>query len=103
MPKAVLCTHKSLVAFQKTLEIRLFASHGARIAQTMSPVFDGSILEIFSALCYGATICLAEENAASPFDHVKLCSSAIFTPSLAKVLDPHDFPELKYVRKVKFQ
>jgi hypothetical protein len=96
-PKAVQCTHKGLVAFIGSKEIRLHAEHGVRIAQTMSPVFDGSILEIFSALCYGATLVLQDDNADHPFDHVKECDVALFTPSVGKVLNVRDYPKLKHV------
>jgi non-ribosomal peptide synthetase component F len=57
-PKGVLCIYKGLVAFQKDIEVRLFAQPGKRIAQIMSPAFDGSIHEIFSAINYGATLVL---------------------------------------------
>ncbi|CAI6288118.1 unnamed protein product [Periconia digitata] len=99
-PKAVQCTHRGLAAFLASEEIRLHAKHGTHIAQTMSPVFDGSILEIFSALCYGATIHLPEENAEHPFEHVKECDVALFTPSVGKVLDPQDYNNLKHVYMV---
>ena len=95
--KAVRCTHKSLVAFQKDEEVRLFSSNGTAVAQIMSPVFDGSIHEIFSTLCYGAMLRLPDQDAADPFSHLKECSSAILTPSLAKVLSPYDYPKLKNV------
>ena len=94
-PKGVVCTHRSLVAFQKDHVVRLGAEHGMRIAQTMSAAFDGSIHEIFSALSYGATLVLGDSD--DPFSHLKVADSAILTPSVAKVLDPNDFPRLKYV------
>jgi hypothetical protein len=96
-PKAIQCTHKGLVAFLGSKEVRLNAEHGVRIAQTMSPVFDGSILEIFCALCFGATIFLPEDNASHPFEHVSGCDAALFTPSVGKVLNPNDYPGLKHV------
>ena len=94
-PKGVMCHHAGLVAFQSDLEVRLFAAPGQRISQLMSPAFDGSIHEIFSALCYGATLVLAE--GVDPFAHLKKSNSAILTPSVAKILAPKDFPELRTV------
>ncbi|KAI1145460.1 hypothetical protein F4825DRAFT_474017 [Nemania diffusa] len=92
-PKGVTCSHEGLVAFQSDLEVRLFAQPGKRISQMMSPAFDGSIHEIFSALCYGATLVLpAGENI---FEALKSADSAIMTPSLAEVLDPSDYPQLE--------
>lgn len=97
-PKAVQCTHKGLVAFQKDHVVRLAASRGTVIAQVMSPVFDGSIHEIFSALTHGATLRLASPNDQDdPFSHLKDSDSAILTPSIAKVLDPDQYPRLKNV------
>lgn len=94
-PKGVLCTHQGLVAFQKDRIVRLNAAPGVRISQFMSPAFDGSIHEIFSALCYGATLVL--RGNADPFDVLRRVDSAIMTPSAARTLAPKDFPNLKTV------
>ena len=94
-PKAVLCHHRGLVAFQMDEEVRLFASFGVKVSQIMSPAFDGSIHEIFSALSYGATLVLP--SAGTGFDHLAKADSAVLTPSLAKVMSPHDFPRLRRV------
>jgi gliotoxin/aspirochlorine biosynthesis peptide synthetase len=94
-PKGVVCTHEGLVAFQKTPEVRLFAEPGRKISQIMSPAFDGSIHEIFSALSYGATLVLSDSP--DPFSHLRLVDSAILTPSIAKMLVPDDFPKLSTV------
>lgn len=96
VPKGVLCAHRGLVAFEKDLEVRLFARPGERIAQVMSPAFDGSIHEIFSALSYGATLVLPEDGS-QMFDHLPRATSCILTPSIARVLDPQDYPDLKFV------
>ncbi|KAI5922718.1 acetyl-CoA synthetase-like protein [Camillea tinctor] len=97
-PKGVQCTHKGLVAFQKDHVVRLAASRGIVIAQVMSPVFDGSIHEIFSALTHGATLRLASPaDQDDPFSHLRDSDSAILTPSIAKVLDPNHYPRLRNV------
>lgn len=57
--------------------------------------FDGSIHEIFSALSYGATLVLA--NSPDPFSHLSLVDSAILTPSSAELLEPENFPNLRYL------
>lgn len=95
VPKGVMCRHESLVAFQSDLEVRLLAGPCRKIAQTMSPAFDGSIHEMFSALSYGATLLL--EDGLNPFAHLQSADSAVMTPSLAAVLDPADFRNLKTV------
>ncbi len=94
--KAVLCRHESVVAFQKNEEVRLFANPGIKVSQTMSPVFDGSIHEIFSTLSYGATLVLASPAKPS-FEHLKQVHSTILTPSLAQSLEASDYPGLQNV------
>ncbi|KAJ4288091.1 hypothetical protein N0V90_012108 [Kalmusia sp. IMI 367209] len=96
-PKAVQCTHKGLVAFQKDREVRLGAGPGVVVAQIMSPVFDGSIHEIFSALTYGAALRLASKDQEEPFTHLELSNSAILTPSIAKAISPSQYPQLQNV------
>ncbi|KAH8723139.1 nonribosomal peptide synthase GliP-like protein [Phaeosphaeriaceae sp. PMI808] len=94
-PKGVLCTHAGLVAFQSSLDVRLFAAPGRRIAHIMSVAFDGSIHEIFSALTHGATLVLP--SGSDPFGHLHSVDAAILTPSLARLLDPNEFKHLKWV------
>lgn len=91
--KGVLCSHRSLVAFQKDYDVRLRARPGWRIGQIMSAAFDGSIHEIFSALSYGATLVLRNSN--DPFEHLCRVDAAILIPSVARVLDPRDYPQLR--------
>jgi len=100
LPIGVICSHEGLVAFQKDVEVRLFAVPGQKVAQLMSPAFDGSIHEIFSALSYGATLVL--QTSADISAHLSRSTSAILTPSIAKVLNPSDFPSLKYVCSICF-
>ncbi|KAF2446656.1 acetyl-CoA synthetase-like protein [Karstenula rhodostoma CBS 690.94] len=91
-PKGVLCRHRGLVAFQSDFEVRLRARPGWRIAQFMSPSFDGSIHEIFSALSYGATLVLPDRR--NPFAHIHIVDAVILTPSVARMMEPSDFPAL---------
>ncbi|TGJ80893.1 hypothetical protein E0Z10_g7887 [Xylaria hypoxylon] len=95
-PKGVMCHHAGLVAFQITPEVRFFAAPRQRISQLMSPAFDGSIHEIFSALSYGATLVLGDEDG-DPFAHLKKVNAAILTPSIAKILEPSDYTNLTTV------
>ncbi|CAI6334286.1 unnamed protein product [Periconia digitata] len=91
-PKGVLCSHRSLVAFQKDFNVRLRSRPRWRIGQVMSPAFDGSIHEIFSALSYGSTLVLG--GSSDPFGHLHKVNAAILTPSIARHLNPHDFHTL---------
>ena len=97
-PKGVICTHAGLVSFQSDLEVRLYAQPGIRISQVMSPAFDGSIHEIFSALSYGATLVLPAKD--DPFGHLGSVESAILTPSMARVLDPERYERLSNVSSI---
>ncbi|KAI3326345.1 BcNRPS1, nonribosomal peptide synthetase [Xylariaceae sp. AK1471] len=92
-PKGVLCTHRGLVAFQKDFDVRLRSRPGWRIAQVMSPAFDGSIHELFSALSYGSTLIL--QSSPDPFEHLSRVDAAILTPSIAGILHPDDLPSLR--------
>ncbi|KAF2276642.1 acetyl-CoA synthetase-like protein [Westerdykella ornata] len=94
-PKGVLCRHRGLVAFQSDPEVRLFSRPKRKIAQVMSPNFDGSIHEIFSALSYGAELVL--KDAFDPFGHIRSADSVILTPSVAKAMNPDDYPRLETV------
>ncbi|EGD97620.1 hypothetical protein TESG_05025 [Trichophyton tonsurans CBS 112818] len=94
-PKGVMCSHEGLVAFQRDLEVRLFAQPGHRVAQIMSVAFDGSIHEIFSTLSYGATLVL--QSGGDPFAHLNDVDSAILTPSMARVLNPAHYDRLSSV------
>ncbi|CZT23698.1 uncharacterized protein RCC_09412 [Ramularia collo-cygni] len=98
-PKGVLCTHQALVAFQKDEAVRLGARTGVRIAQFMSPGFDGSIHEIFSALSYGATLVLRRN--VDPFEVLSRVDSAIMTPSVARTISPQEFPNLQRVSPLR--
>ncbi|KAF2246847.1 acetyl-CoA synthetase-like protein [Trematosphaeria pertusa] len=96
-PKGVLCQHKGLVAFQRNFDVRLRARPKWKIAQVMSPAFDGSIHEIFSALSYGGTLVLRENEREKQLSHLKEADAAILTPSVARALDIHSFPNLRTV------
>ncbi|KAJ2904207.1 Condensation domain protein [Zalerion maritima] len=97
-PKGVICTHAGLVAFQRDQEVRLHANPGTRVSQLMSPAFDGSIHEIFSALSYGATLVLAPS--CGDISHLHSVDSILSTPSMVKELSPDEFPRLKQLYMV---
>ncbi|KAH8197406.1 hypothetical protein TruAng_008429 [Truncatella angustata] len=93
VPKGILCSHQNLVAFQKDFDVRLRSRPGWRVGQIMSPAFDGSIHEIFSALSYGSTLVL--RSSSDPFAHLATVDATILTPSIARILEPGNFPCLK--------
>lgn len=87
--------HQGLLALQETPAARMFSRPGMRIAQFMSTAFDYCQNEIFSTLCHGGTLVLREAD--DPFTHLKKVDSTAITPSVLGVLDPADYPNLKYV------
>ncbi|CAI7629519.1 unnamed protein product [Penicillium glandicola] len=95
LPKGVLCTQKGIVAFEKDYEGRMTVEPGRKVAQVMSPAFDGSIHEIFATLSYGGTLVLNDSK--DPFDNLKCADVALLTPSLARMLNPSDYPNLRAV------
>jgi amino acid adenylation domain-containing protein len=94
-PKAILCTHSGVVSVLRDAVARLHVKPGHRVAQTLAPSFDGALLEVFSALCYGGTLVL--KDCLEPFANLRVADSLLITPSLAAELTPEDYPNLKYV------
>ena len=95
-PKAIRCTHAGVVSLlSRDLVARLHVSPGHRVAQNMAPAFDGALLEVFSALCFGGILVL--KDPLEPFAHLRLVDSLFVTPSLAAELEPRDYHHLKYI------
>ncbi|KAF1362625.1 acetyl-CoA synthetase-like protein [Lizonia empirigonia] len=95
-PKGVACVHGAITAFHATPEVRLHSAPGVRIAQFLSPGFDGCVHEVFASLCYGATLVLRTELD-DPFSHLCHADVAMMTPSVAAGLDPTEYPNLQFV------
>ncbi|EMD58405.1 hypothetical protein COCSADRAFT_350779 [Bipolaris sorokiniana ND90Pr] len=95
-PKGVACVHGAVTAFHADLDVRLNSAPGVRIAQFLSPGFDGCVHEIFATLSHGATLVLRTEQD-DPFSHLIDVDVAMMTPSVAAGLDPSEFPNLKFV------
>ena len=93
----IACAH--VVAMQKHLASRLHAAPGLRVLQFLAVGFDGSMLEIFSALCHGATLVLRLHTTDSQyiFDVLQSVEIAILTPSTVEGLNPKDSPRPKFV------
>ncbi|KAG8412671.1 Nonribosomal peptide synthetase [Metarhizium acridum] len=98
LPKGVACTHEGIVAFQKDYDARLRMRPHLKVAQIMSPAFDGSIHEIFSCLSYGGTILLSET--ADVLSNLQKADVAMITPSVAKLLNPRDYQNLEAIYMV---
>ena len=89
--------HAGVVAMQGNLNARMHAGPGRRMMQFLAAGFDGSMLEIFSAILNGATLVLRPDKQ-DALAALRAVDIAILTPSAVEGLDPVDFPNLKYVR-----
>jgi non-ribosomal peptide synthetase component F len=95
-PKAILCTHSGVIALLRDPIARLHVAPGHLVAQSLAPQFDGALLEVFSALCYGGTLVL--KDPLNPFEHLRHVDSLMLTPSLAEELSPEEYVnDVKYV------
>lgn len=101
LPKGVINTHDGVVAFQKDYESRLHMRPHLKLAQIMSPAFDGSIHEIFSTISYGGTLLLPE--ASDILANLQKADVALITPSVAKLLNPTDYLNLEAVSHTNTQ
>lgn len=72
---------------------------GVRVLQFCSYTFDVSVIDVFTTLAYGGCICVPSEddrlyNLPGIINDMKV-DLAILTPTIAKLLDPADVPNLK--------
>lgn len=72
---------------------------GIRVLQFCSYTFDVSVIDVFTTLAYGGCICVPSEddrlyNLSGIINDMKV-DLAILTPTIAKLLDPADVPDLK--------
>ncbi|KAK2858517.1 NRPS [Arthroderma sp. PD_2] len=95
LPKGVACAHEGIVAFQKDYDARLHMRPGLKVAQVMSPAFDGSMHEIFSCLSYGGTLLLS--HTADVLSNIQQAEVAMITPSIGKMLNPCDHKNLEAI------
>ncbi|KAI9042724.1 nonribosomal peptide synthetase hasD [Aspergillus affinis] len=95
LPKAVQIQHKGILNVISQPEGRLHSVPGQRNAQMLSLGFDCCIKEVFSTLCFGATLVLKDPE--NPISHLSRVDATMATPSLLATLDPSDYPNLKIV------
>lgn len=87
-----ICTHA--IAHGKAMGYQ-----GARVLQFAAHTFDVAIMDIFTTLIFGGTICIPSEedrrnNITAVISSMK-ANYAILTPSFANLIDPDDVPTLK--------
>lgn len=103
IPKGVEIEHQSLVSFILAITKNYEISEKDIIIQFASIAFDVSVFDIFTALCNGATLCIAnEEERKSPVLLTELMKKnqvtvAELPPALLPLLSPKDFPMLRLI------
>ncbi|EFQ96917.1 gramicidin S synthetase 1 [Nannizzia gypsea CBS 118893] len=94
-PKGVPLKHKGILNVISHEKGRLCSTPGQRNAQMLSLGFDCCIKEVFSTLCFGATLVL--KDPASPIAHLSRVDATMATASLLTTLEPDDFPGLRVI------
>ncbi|GFF96675.1 nonribosomal peptide synthetase 5 [Aspergillus udagawae] len=95
LPKAVQLQHKGILNVISQPVGRLHSRPGQRNAQMLSLGFDCCIKEVFSTICFGATLVL--KNPENPISHLARVDATMATPSLLATLEPIDYPNLKVI------
>jgi amino acid adenylation domain-containing protein len=93
-PKGVMIEHRNLFWYVKNYVPKIIPED--RVLQSMSITFDGSVSEIFPALCNGASLILPGDNISQTIREEEI-NYTMLTPSLAEVIDPKDIKTLKYI------
>lgn len=92
---AVQLQHKGILNVISQPEGRLYSRPGQRNAQMLSLGFDCCIKEVFSTICFGATLVLKDPE--NPISHLARVDATMATPSLLATLEPTDYPNLKVI------
>jgi non-ribosomal peptide synthetase component F len=92
---AVQLQHKGILNVIAQPEGRLHTRPGQRNAQMLSLGFDCCIKEVFSTICFGATLVLKDPE--NPISHLARVDATMATPSLLATLEPTDYPNLKVI------
>ncbi|OJJ42729.1 hypothetical protein ASPZODRAFT_162131 [Penicilliopsis zonata CBS 506.65] len=95
LPKAVQLQHRGILNVISQPEGRLYSRPGQRNAQMLSLGFDCCLKEVFSTLCFGATLVLKDPE--NPIAHLARVDATMATPSLLATLEPADYPNLRVI------
>lgn len=98
-PKGVVVPNMAFATSSTTTKSALGLNTKSRVLQLASYSFDACIVEIVATMVQGGCICIPsetqkEQNLAQAAWELQV-NWAVFTPSLARVLRPFDFPTLK--------
>jgi len=99
VPKGVVLSHRAVNSSTFHHGAIIGCKDSTRMCQFAAFTFDACILEIFTTLMYGGTICLPpEEERMSDlvgFINRKQVNTAFMTPSVVRILNPDDTPTMK--------
>ncbi|SDC51878.1 non-ribosomal peptide synthetase [Shouchella lonarensis] len=102
-PKGVVISQKSLVELVNATCKIVSVERGKRVLQFASLGFDPSVLEIFSALLNGATLCISDNEDILPFNPlIKTINDlkithVVLPPPVLKGMGPDDVPSVEVV------
>jgi amino acid adenylation domain-containing protein len=98
-PKGAIIEHRSFCTSALAHSRAMGMDSGSRVLQFASYAFDASLIEILTTLIVGGCVCIPSEanrkrDLAGASCQLRV-NFALFTPSLARVLEVHDFPMLE--------
>jgi amino acid adenylation domain-containing protein len=102
-PKGVVVSHANAVNYVTTAGRMFGIGPGERVLQFANPCFDVSVLDLFGALCHGATLVLADRETLHDADRLhallrdESVTVAAIAPAMLALLDPAGLPDLRVV------
>ncbi|KAL3453178.1 hypothetical protein BJX65DRAFT_302095 [Aspergillus insuetus] len=100
LPKGVVLTHGSICTSIESHGAKLNMGVDTRALQYSAYVFDLSLLDIFSTLCFGGCVCVVSEedrvdiNSLTQKMESMSVNLAVLTPTVAGLMDPKAVPTL---------
>ncbi|KAE8829847.1 hypothetical protein HRS9139_06471 [Pyrenophora teres f. teres] len=99
VPKGVVLSHRAVNSSTFHHGALIGCNSATRMYQFAAFTFDACILEIFTTLMYGGTICLpSDEERMSDiigFINRKQVNTAFMTPSVVRIVKPEDIPSME--------
>ena len=99
VPKGVVLSHRAINSSTFHHGALIGCNSSTRMYQFSAFTFDACILEIFTTLMYGGTICLPSDDERMSdivgFINRKQVNTAFMTPSVVRILKPDDIPTMK--------
>ncbi|KAL6163153.1 NRPS [Exserohilum turcicum] len=99
VPKGVVLSHRAVNSSTFHHGALMGCNSSTRMYQFAAFTFDACILEIFTTLMYGGTICVPSEDERmsdiAGFINRKQVNTAFMTPSVVRILKPEDIPTMK--------